>query len=169
MIGSSPIFFEDLAIGYELEGSSITVTEAHVVAYAGIVGDFYHLHMNDVAAKQTPFGARVAHGPFTFALTIGQLAQRLTHLDVRVEAVVAMNNFRFSAPVFFGDTITPLGKVVSVKARDTNGSVTIEMTARNQHGKDVFTGEFTLLVARRTKNDQTGRAADSALDAAPAH
>lgn len=148
MIGSTPVFFDDLPVGYQLEGSSITVTEAHVVAYAGLVGDFYHLHMDAEAAKKTPFGARVAHGPFTFALTIGQLAQRLTHLDVRVEAVVAMNNFRFYAPVFFGDTLTPLGEVTSTKKRDSNGAVTIEMTARNQHGKDRFTGDFTLLVAR---------------------
>jgi itaconyl-CoA hydratase len=149
MIGSAPIYFEDIETGYELEGTSITVTEAHAVAYAGIVGDFYKLHMDAVAAAKTQFGQRVAHGPFTFALTIGQLAQRLTHLDFQVEAVAGMNNFRFTAPVYFGDTLTPLGEVVDRRERDRNGAVTIHMRARNQDGKDVFEGDFTLLVSRR--------------------
>jgi ring-1,2-phenylacetyl-CoA epoxidase subunit PaaE len=152
MIGSPALYFEDLPTGYELEGSAITVTEAHVVAYAGIVGDFYKLHMNAAAAEQSPFGARVAHGPFTFALTIGQIAQRLTHLDVQVEAIVGADNMRFRAPVFFGDTLTPLGKVISTRQRAANGAVTIALIARNQHGNDVFTGEFTLFVASRAAN-----------------
>ncbi|MFB6549291.1 MULTISPECIES: MaoC family dehydratase [unclassified Streptomyces] len=149
MIGATPLYFDDLSIGYELEGSSITVTESHVVAYAGLVGDFYKLHMDAEAAAKSPFGKRVAHGPLTFALTIGQLAQRLTHLDVQVEAVVGMNNFRFFAPVYFGDTLTPLGRIGNTRPRETNGAVTIEMTAKNQHDKEVFTGDFTLFVARK--------------------
>lgn len=149
MIGSPPLYFEDLTEGYELEGSTITVTEAHVVAYAGLVGDFYKLHVDKVAAEKTPFGARVAHGPFTFALTIGQIAQRLTHLNVQVEAIVGANNLRFLAPVFFDDTITPLGKVIKVRPRESNGAVTIELTARNQDGVSTFTGEFTLFITRR--------------------
>lgn len=149
MIGLPPLYFEDLPVGYELEGSTITVTEAHVVAYAGIVGDFYKLHMDAPTAEKTPFKQRVAHGPFTFALTIGQIAQRLTHLDVQVEAIVGANDLRFRAPVFFGDTLTPLGRVVNARPREDNGALTIELTARNQHGKDVFTGQFTLFVAAR--------------------
>ncbi|KQP69994.1 hypothetical protein ASF40_09150 [Microbacterium sp. Leaf288] len=153
MIGTPPLYFEDLAEGYELEGSTVTVTESHVVAYAGLVGDFYKLHVDKVAAEKTPFGQRVAHGPFTFALTIGQIAQRLTHLDVQVEAIVGATDMRFLAPVFFDDTITPLGRVVRVRERQTNGAVTIALTARNQHGLDVFTGEFTLFVTRRPSGD----------------
>jgi acyl dehydratase len=159
------MFFEDLHEGYELEGTTITVTEAHVVAYAGLVGDFYKLHMDKEAAAKTPYGKRVAHGPFTFALTIGQLAQRLTHLDVRVEAVVGMSNFKFFAPVFFDDTITPLARIVGLRQRKTNGAVTLEMRAQNQTGQTVFQGEFTLFVELR--DPETAALSNGAAAAVP--
>jgi acyl dehydratase len=149
MIGVAPVHFEDLELGHEVEGTSITCTEAHLVLYAGITGDFYKLHMNAHAAEQTPFGRRVAHGPFTLALTIGQLAQRFTNLDWQVEAILGMTDLRFLAPLYLGDTLTPLAKIVERRERDKNGIVTIEMIGRNQDGVDIFTGLFTLLVSRR--------------------
>jgi acyl dehydratase len=128
MIGVAPVYFEDLEIGHEVEGTSITCTEAHLVLYAGISGDFYKLHMNAHAAEQSPFGRRVAHGPLTLVLTIGQLAQRFTNL-------------------YLGDTLTPLAKIVERRERDSNGLVTIEMIGKNQDDVDVFVGRFALLVA----------------------
>lgn len=149
MLGTSPLYFEDLSEGYVFGGSAITVTEAHIVTYAGLTGDFYKLHMDQSAAEGTRFGARIAHGPFTFALTIGQLAQRITHLDIQAEAVVAIDNLRFLGPVFFQDTLTPLAEVTALRRRETNGAVTFAMVAENQRGEKVFTGEFTLLVTLR--------------------
>jgi acyl dehydratase len=147
MIGVAPVYFEDLEIGHEVEGTSITCTEAHLVLYAGLSGDFYKLHMNAQAAEQSSFGRRVAHGPLTLVLTIGQLAQRFTNLDWQVEAIVGMTDIRFLAPLYLGDTLTPLAKIVERRERDTNGLVTIEMIGKNQDDVDVFTGRFALLLA----------------------
>jgi acyl dehydratase len=148
MIGIAPVHFDDLREGHEIEGISLTVTEAHLVQYAGLSGDFYGLHMDAVAASRTPFGGRVAHGPLTLALVLGQLAQRLIHLGWRVRAMAGMTDLRFPAPVMIGDTLTPLGRVGELD--EARAGVTVEMCGRNQNAVDVFTGRFTLLLDRRT-------------------
>lgn len=149
MSGNGAQYFEDLPVDLRVVGTSITLTEAHLVLYAGITGDFYKLHMDAHAAAASPFGQRVAHGPFTLALTIGQLAQRFTNLDWQVEAILGMTDLRFLAPLFIGDTLTPLARIAERRERETNGLVTIEMTGRNQDDRDIFTGFFTLLIAKR--------------------
>lgn len=149
MLGTPDTYFEDIHPGFAFEGPTITISEAHLVAYAGLLGDFYEVHMNAVAASKSRFGERVAHGPFTFALTIGMLAQRIHHLNWHVEAIVGSTNLRFLAPVPIGATLTPRAEVAGVRERESNGAITLAMRAIEASGKDVFTGEFTLFVAKR--------------------
>lgn len=86
-----------------------TVTDADVTLYAGLVGDFHRLHMDDEYAKRTPYGRRIAHG----ALLLGFMSTASTLLSDRLEerfpqpnVSLGYNKVRFTGPVFVGDTIT---------------------------------------------------------------
>jgi acyl dehydratase len=144
----APVYFADLAEGHSFAGTDLTVTETHVVNYAGLTGDYYKLHMNAEAMKDHPFGQRVAHGPLTVALAMGQLAQRITHENWQVEAAIGMTEFRFLLPVFIGDTLHFEGVVGAGKERETNGFVPVSLTTVNHKGEPVLTGSFTLIVAK---------------------
>ncbi|KSU70006.1 Acyl dehydratase [Pseudarthrobacter enclensis] len=143
-----PRHFHDLLEGYRFEGTDVTVTESHIVTYAGLTGDFYKLHMNAHVMADHPFGQRVAHGPLTVALAMGQLAQRITQENWQVEAAIGMTDFRFLAPVFIGDTLHSEGTVSVGKERESNGFVPVNLEVTNQRGESVLTGSFTLIVSK---------------------
>jgi acyl dehydratase len=92
----------------------ITVTEAHLVAWAGLTMDFYPLHMNQEYAVKSPFKQRVAHGPLTFALAVGLMGMTGQAKD-SVLAWLGVDNMRIPAPVFIGDTIKLKVEVVEMR------------------------------------------------------
>lgn len=84
---------------------AITLTEAHVVSWAGLTGDWYPLHMDDVFARtESQFGRRVVHGPLTFALGIGLATQTGVFKD-SIVGWLGCNNITALHPVFIGDTV----------------------------------------------------------------
>ncbi|MHB1264559.1 MAG: phenylacetic acid degradation bifunctional protein PaaZ [Gemmatimonadaceae bacterium] len=94
--------FEELAIGESLLTHRRTVTEADVVNFAGISGDFFYAHMDDVAAKDSIFERRVAHGYFVLSAAAGLF------VDPAAGPVLAnygLESLRFTKPVYIGDTI----------------------------------------------------------------
>ena len=78
-------YLEDLEVGFTVKTAGRTVTEADVVAFAGLTGDFTELHTNEEFARQTPFGRRIAHGALIFSIAIG-LTTRTNLLDDTVVA-----------------------------------------------------------------------------------
>lgn len=95
---------DDFRLGEVHRTGRITVTETHVVNWAGLTGDFYPLHMDQVYAEQTQFGTRLAHGPMIFGLAVGLVAQAGFGGDAPI-AWLGANNMRMLAPVKIGDTI----------------------------------------------------------------
>jgi acyl dehydratase len=93
--------FADLKLGEVIETPAITVTEAHVVAFAGLTGDFHSLHTNEEYARTTQFGGRIAHGPLIFSMCTG-LFVRADPLDSI--AFLGMD-WQLLKPVMIGDTI----------------------------------------------------------------
>jgi 3-hydroxybutyryl-CoA dehydratase len=113
-----------------------TVTDADVTLYAGLVGDFHRLHLDDEYARRTPFGRRIAHG----AMLLGFMSTASTILSDRLEERVAQPNVslgydrvRFIAPVFVGDTITT-SITVTEKIEDRD-RVLCEERCVNQRGE----------------------------------
>ena len=96
---------DDFPLGAVYTTARITVTETHIVNWAGLTGDFYPLHMDKVYAEATAFGERLAHGPMIFALAVGLVAQAGFAEDA-VIAWLGADNMRMQAPVRIGDTIT---------------------------------------------------------------
>ena len=97
-------FGDDFRVGDRFHTAGITVTEAHVVGWAGLTGDFYPLHMDREYAAKTQFGERLVHGPFIFALAVGLVAQAGFAGDAAI-AWLGVDGMRMLAPVKIGDTV----------------------------------------------------------------
>jgi 3-hydroxybutyryl-CoA dehydratase len=113
-----------------------TVTEADIVLFAGVSGDFNPLHVCEEYANKTFFGSRIAHG----VIALGLLSAALAKLPGLVIFLSASD--RFTAPVRIGDTITAIGEVTNV--RKDKGIVTLKTSCINQKGETVVEGEWTV-------------------------
>ncbi|HEU4989448.1 MAG TPA: phenylacetic acid degradation bifunctional protein PaaZ [Gemmatimonadaceae bacterium] len=94
--------FDELVIGETLITHRRTITEADVVAFAGISGDFFYAHMDDLAARTSIFERRVAHGYFVLSAAAGLFVDPAPG---PVLANYGLDNLRFVKPVYPGDTI----------------------------------------------------------------
>jgi 3-hydroxybutyryl-CoA dehydratase len=144
------LYFEEFAVGQTLRTPGRTLTEADIVAFAGLSGDFNLIHTDAVYAATTPFGQRVAHGLLGLAIASG-LAVRSGVLEGTVLAFREIQEWKFSQPVFIGDTLTVEMKVTEVKAlpRLGGGSVVLELSVMNQTGAVVMKGAWNVLVQSR--------------------
>lgn len=95
-------YFEELEVGDTLVTHRRTVTEADVVQFAGISGDFFYAHMDDIAAKDSIFEKRVAHGYFVLSAAAGLFVDPAPG---PVLANYGLESLRFVKPVYIGDTI----------------------------------------------------------------
>jgi len=145
-------YFEEFATGQRLQTAARTVTEADIVNFAGLSGDFNSIHTDDVYSKDSPFGRRVAHGILGLAIASG-LAVRTGILEGTVLAFREIGEWKFSLPVYIGDTIHAELLVEEVKAlpRLGGGSIDLVFEVKNQSGQTVMKGRWTVLVQSRPK------------------
>jgi acyl dehydratase len=143
------MYFEDYTIGQVRTSRGRTVTEADIVNFAGLSGDFVELHVNEEYARKGPFGRRIAHGALIFSISTGLMVQ----MTADHEAIVAsrgVDQLRFVAPVFIGDTIHVSKKTIEKNSKDgIRGLVAFETTVLNQDGKPVLTYIDRLMVKCR--------------------
>lgn len=116
-----------------------TVTEADIVLYAGITGDFNPAHIDDVSAKESMFGARIAHGMLSAGFISAVLGTKLPGPG----AIYISQELKFVKPVFAGDTITATATVTEVDVE--RNRVTLDTTASNQNGDAVIIGTAKLM------------------------
>jgi acyl dehydratase len=145
------LFFEDLEVGMRLDSPARTITEADVVNFAGVSGDFNALHTDERFAAGTPFGRRIAHGMLTLAAVTG-LRQRMGVFDGTLLAFLEIRSWRFLAPVFPGDTIQAATVVAEKRetSKDDRGIVVQRIEVRNQDDTVVQEGEFVTMMRRRS-------------------
>lgn len=143
-------YFEDLKIGEHFETPGRTVTEADIVNFAGISGDYNPLHIDEEFAKKTRFGARIAHGVLTLSIITGLWA-RLGILEGTVEAFYGIERLRFTKPVYSGETLHVKMKVVDKEEKGQSGIVVLENTVLNQKSETVMVCTTNLLVKKRPK------------------
>src|SRR5271167_2668102 len=96
------LFFDDVKVDDEWESVGRTVTEADVVNFAGISGDFNPIHVDHDAAAKGPFRKPIAHGLLGLAITSGLTSQ---HPRVDTLAFLCILEWKFLQPIAFGDTI----------------------------------------------------------------
>jgi oxepin-CoA hydrolase/3-oxo-5,6-dehydrosuberyl-CoA semialdehyde dehydrogenase len=145
--------FEDLQIGETLITHRRTVTEADIVNFGCLSGDHFYAHFDELAAKDSLFGKRVAHGYFVISAAAGMF---VSPAPGPVLANYGLENLRFVEPVGIGDTIrarlTAKQKIAkerrSAEERAT-GVVVWEVEVTNQHDKPVAVYDILTLVERR--------------------
>lgn len=142
--------FGEFAVGQRFVTPGRTITEADIMAFAGLTGDFNPVHTDEDFAKATPFGARVAHGPMGIGIAFG-LAARLDLIDGTVVALLGLT-WDFRAPMRPGDTIRALIDVVETRdVRDpANGLVGLAIAIQDRRGATLQEGTARLLM-RRTR------------------
>jgi acyl dehydratase len=124
----------DLTVGQKAS-RSLTLTAEHVEKYAEITGDYNPLHFDEAFAAGTKFGKLVVQG----GLTTGIL-NALVAMDMPGPGTVFLSHdFKFTAPVFIGDTITGEAEVLSVHASKPVTQLKIAIT--RQTGETVIEGE----------------------------
>lgn len=120
-----------------------TVTDFDVYGFAGIVGDFYGVHVNEEYAKKTRFERRIAQG----ALSVGFLATVMGYMAGKAPnpgAVSYRYDVTFRAPVYIGDTVT--AKLVLTSKDEERNTCLFDATVTNQAGAVVAAGQTYLKV-----------------------
>jgi len=144
----APLFLEDFVVGTTFQTAERQVTEADVVDFARLSGDFNPLHTDEGFAKAGRFGRRIAHGVLTLAVLTG-LWDKLGIISGSAEAFYGITELKFTRPVFFGDTVHATIRVVDKQEREANGMVTLGNEVMNQRGETVLVCNTKLVVKRR--------------------
>ena len=125
-----------------------TVTEADVVNFAGLSGDFNPLHTDEEFGKTTPFGGRIAHGMLVAAMATGMA--NWTGVFEGTTIALMEQVIQYKGAVKFGDTVHLELKVAEKKetSKPDRGVVIFETRVCNQEGKAVIEGKWTLMMKR---------------------
>jgi acyl dehydratase len=152
------LYFDDVEVGQEWESLGRTITEADIVNFAGLSGDFNPIHIDHEFARSTPFRRPIAHGLLVLSVASGL---GLNAPPMRTLAFLGMSDWQFKGPVFVGDTVRVRGKVLAkeLRGRGRRGVITWGRAVVNQEGKVVQEGVSVTLVE--------GRAAHAAAAATP--
>ncbi len=138
--------YDEVAVG-ETFGSSLTVTETHLVLAAGLFGDFNPLHVDERHARASRFGGRILHGPFTSALVSAPVGMYFHGTAI----AYLEHTCRFKAPVRPGDTLNTSWTIIDKrdKPKHAGGIVVLAGECRNQDGTLVVEAEGKILVQSR--------------------
>lgn len=141
--------FEEFAAEEEIVSGARTVTEADVVNFACLSGDFHPQHMNAEFARKDPLGARIAHGLLVLSMATGLLNQTGAFEGTSI-AILEMT-IRFLKAVKFGDTIRATQKIVGKKEtrKPDRGVLTTHITVLNQDEQTVLEADQVILIYRR--------------------
>jgi acyl dehydratase len=141
--------FEDLSIGDRVVTVGRTITEADVVNFAGVSGDFHPEHVNEEYARKSPLGGRIAHGLLSMAAATGMVNQ--TGITEGTTIAVLEMNMKFLKPVRVGDTIRSVFVVHEKKEtkKPDRGIVLAGLSVLNQNDEPVIDGKVTIMLYRK--------------------
>lgn len=145
-------FLEDYAVGDVIETPGRTITEADIVQFAMLSGDWHPLHTDAEYAQTTMFGERIAHG--MLVLVVGSaLGFRLGQYAISPKSFIAlagMSDLVWKAPTRMGDTIRLICAVEAIELRDaTRGTLVMNNEIRNQSDVVVCRYQSHYLCGRR--------------------
>src|SRR5262245_45637679 len=136
---SQHLFFDDVEVGQQWESLGRTITEADIVNFAGLSGDFNPIHIDHEFARTTPFRRPIAHGLLVFSIGSGL---GVNTPPMRTLAWLEIREWHFRGPIFIGDTIRVRSSVTAKepRSRGRRGIVTWQRQIANQEGKVVQEG-----------------------------
>ena len=143
------LYFEQYEIGLTMVTRGRTITEADIVQFGSLTGDFNPMHFDAEYMKTHMMGQRIAHGMLSLSYAVGQ-AYQLGFMEKTVLAFRSLE-MKFSAPVLIGDTLHVELTVKEMKpsTRLGGGMVTLDVKIVNQEGKAAQSGTWTILIASR--------------------
>lgn len=144
------MYLEDFKAGQVFETPARTITEADVVAFAGLSGDYNPLHTDAEFSAKTPFKQRIAHGMLGMSIMTG-LAARTGMLDGSALAFLGIEDWKFQKPILFGDTIKVRITVADIRAASKPGTGVLKRQVEivNQRGEVAQAGTLLTLVRAR--------------------
>ena len=140
------LYFEEFTVGDSLVTSGRTITEADIVNFAALSGDWTSIHTDAEFAKGIMFGERIAHGALVLSVATG-LAVRSGVIEGTVIAFRELT-WKYSGVVKIGDTVRVRLQIAEKKAmpRLGGGSVVMNVEVVNQRDETVQRGTWTMLV-----------------------
>lgn len=136
--------YEEILLG-EKASFTKTITEADIIIYAGLTGDFNPIHIDAEYAKTTRFGERIAHGTIALGLIAPVVGMKLPGMG----SILLHQEAKFTAPVKIGDTITAEAEVV--EKIEENKSVKLKTRFYNQNNIEVILGTITMLPPKKAE------------------
>ncbi len=145
------LYFEDYEIGDRFETPGRTISEADVVAYAGLSADYNPLHIDEEYANDTIYGSRIAHGMLVASIGFGAFMRLGTVIGTGMGILNV--NARFLRPVHIGDTIKTEAEVVTVRqtSKPDRGIVGFKLIVVNQHGQTVCEIDYSHMIKTKAK------------------
>lgn len=142
--------YQDLYVGMEFLSPGRTITDADLVGFAGLTGDFSELHTSEVYAQKSQFGRRVAHGMLGLAYAHGLMWARTGEFRQCAIAFLGINEWKFVAPLFVGDTMFVRYVVSELrlsKSRPNQAIASFKVEVINQNHEVAQSGVKALLMS----------------------
>jgi len=142
------MYYDDVTLDEEFESSARTITEADIVNFAGVSGDFNPIHTDHEFARSTPWRKPIAHGLLVLSVATG-LA--VSTPPMRTIAFVGIREWMFRGPVFIGDTIRMVSRLKECipRSRNRRADMIWYRSVVNQAGKIVQDGTLATIVEGR--------------------
>jgi 3-hydroxybutyryl-CoA dehydratase len=134
-------FFKDLSCGEEFS-SKMTMTETHLILFAGLTGDFNPLHTDETYCKNSKFKQRCIHGAYTSSFLSAALGQYFHGTAI---ALLELNT-KFEAPVFPGNTLEACWKIEKLNKKTNGGLLEIKCQCKNESDVIVATATAKVLI-----------------------
>jgi len=157
-LGIPTLYFEDLSVGTTCVSAGRTVTEADIVAFAGLSGDYNQLHVDEQFAEKTVHGGRIAHGMLVLSILSG-LSTRTSLMQGLGETIVGLVGLecRFKKATKIGDTLHVRLTVAELKptSKGGRGIVVLHRDAVNQRDEVVLESVWSLMIRCRLAGAST--------------
>ena len=147
----SALTYADLRVGMSFRSPGRTITDADLMAFAGLTGDYSELHTSDVYAKSSQFGRRIAHGMMGLAYAHGLMWARTGEMRETAIAFLGINDWKFTGPIFVGDTIFVnyrLAELRDSKSKPTQAIAIFDVEVVTHDERVVQRGQKLLLVSK---------------------
>ena len=144
------MYFEEFEVGQTIKSPGRTITESDIVSFAGLSGDYNPIHIDKDFSSKTPYERRIAHGLLGLSVASG-LAFSTGILEGTVIAFRGIEDWKFSLPIFIGDTIHVKVVVEQTKAlpRLGGGSIVLSLEVINQKDESLMKGKLNVLVTSK--------------------
>lgn len=143
------LYWDDFEVGDQFVAPwGRTITDAHVLTFSGVAGDFQHLHVDDEYAKGSQFGARLAHGPLTAVTGLGM--QVYTQVWRNATAFLEEHH-EYRLPVYIDDTLFSAMQVMATRVTSSGlgGVVNFRNDITNQRKELVCVSAYSMMIATR--------------------